>query len=148
MKIVKKLALLVSLTIGLIACKDIQKDVDNVLVTLSVSKQSGDENNAKGWPVYMHLKIGGTQPSTSLYVHVFQRISNGEYYYQSSAAVSVNAEYDLPAYLGTLSDINRDYEVYAIVNDDKDYPKDSDGIYRVNSLPKYQKAGILVRRVR
>ncbi|MBE7438178.1 MAG: hypothetical protein HS115_06940 [Spirochaetales bacterium] len=71
------------------------------------------------------------------YVHIFQsEAGETAYYYQGSGVVANGEAGPMRVWLGGPNDAGKTYVLYAILNEQAGYPKDSDGIYFVRELPR------------
>jgi len=125
---------------------EVSQSANSLQVGLSVNSQNGSSNQAAGYPIMIDASISGSLKGDNLYLHLFQREVNGsDYYYQSSTMIFNGGSASLPVWAGAETDINKHFEIYAVVNNQESYKKVND-VYKVSGLPNQVKARINVYR--
>lgn len=114
---------------------------------MSVTLSIGDTylTNAKanplevgGYPVNVTVTMKEDGPRRSgYYVHLFQmEVGAGvKYYYQGSTPFIAGSAVALPVWLGSNSDISKNYMIYVVLNKKDRYEKDQRGIASFDKLP-------------
>ncbi len=139
-----------------ISCKN--ENINNdVSVSLDVASQDISNKNSqpievKGYPIQVTIKMlnKSKKQNFGYYVHIFQKENgNGiKYYYQGSTAFFDNQITSIPVWLGRSGtiDLDKTFEIYAVVNKDQSYEKDFHNVKEFDELPNPPVALLNVKR--
>lgn len=147
------------LSVILFSCSTSDDVSKRIKVKLSISTESIKSTKSEiievgGYPVKLIVKtslIGDKKPK-GYYVHVLQQESGSgiKYYYQGSIAVFDNNSSVVPIWPGGKGtiDLNKTFQVVAIVNKTESYEKNSYGVRVFNKLSSAPIANLLIKRVK
>lgn len=116
-----------------------------------IANQNTESIDVKGYPIRVVIQTNSNDPALGYYVHIFQKESGAgqKYYYQGSAGFFQEYQSVVPIWLGRGGsiDLGKNFDIYAVVNKEEHYEKDSDGVAEFRSLPNPPITAINVRRV-
>ncbi|HNR88530.1 MAG TPA: hypothetical protein PKM65_09345 [Spirochaetota bacterium] len=148
--------------IAILACSDDANNsnisADNISIIMGVVPKNVLKNSqpieVEGYPIEISLRMQSrnTRRILGYYVHILQRESGSgiQYYYQGSTAFFDNLITNIPVWLGRAGtiDLNKTFEIYAIVNKDHAYEKNIHGVKVFEKLSSPPVAMITVKRTK
>jgi hypothetical protein len=141
----------------LAGCGDRGASPDLFDIKLSVKVDQVTNCNASpvevsGYPVFVEvtMKTKNDSSGAGFYVHLIQKESGAgiKYYYQGSTGFFNKTSNSIPVWLGSDSDINKCYQIYAIVNNTEQFEKNTNGIKTFNKLPGTPVSILNLKRIR
>ena len=155
MRILKIVILSIACVYALTGCSENGPNNFDVVLGVRADQITNKETSpieVSGYPIFIEvsMKTKDDSPAAGFYVHLIQKESGAgvKYYYQNSTGFFNKTSNLLPVWLGGESDINKYYQVYAIVNDIEQYETDARGIKEFSKLPDTPVSILNLKRVK